>query len=422
MTIEPDDEMEAELCFGPMGLDRDWPLDFRWRTEPRFLTGLGLPSARNDRYEDARNAVLTAATLAGEVDRCVSFSRRKEFYAARRRYHGTSFTYHTVLAAVADGVRAGLLEEERALPGLRGRQSRFRATPLLSRRLKDCPAHFQSHEVIWLRDNEGTQVDYADTARTRRMRGQVEAINSNMSKIAVGLEAHGVHKVGRYWVVSGHHLLPTPPRVYRVFNRGSFRKGGRLYGWWQGLPSRYRAIMTINGEPVLEPDFAQLHAQIIYGLRDIPLIGDAYETGEFPRQHGKLAFNIAVNAKNQRSAVAAISEHLRIEKQTASKLLDAIIAKHNQVAGVFCTDAGVTLMRIDSDITLDAVKHCQAQGILVLPVHDSLIVQERHAEQAAESMIKAFATRFPHRSTCQIRIKAKTVPQMVENGSLRDTA
>jgi hypothetical protein len=108
------------------------PLCFRWRVDRSAIVGLGLRSAHNDRYEDARTAVLTEAALANEVDRWVSFSRRKAFYAGRRRYHGTSFTYRTVLAAVADGVRAGLLEEERALPGSRGRQSRFRATPILA--------------------------------------------------------------------------------------------------------------------------------------------------------------------------------------------------------------------------------------------------------------------------------------------------
>lgn len=254
------------------------------------------------------------------------------------------------------------------------------------------------------------------------MREEVEAINSNMSEIAVGLEAQGVHKIERHWVVAGNYLVPSPPCVHRVFNRGSFRKGGRLYGWWQGLPSRYRAAMTINGEPVLEPDFAQLHAQIIYGLRDNPLIGDAYETGEFPRKHGKLAFNIAVNAKNPRSAVAAISEHLRIGKQTASKLLDAIIAKHNPVANVFCTDVGVTLMKIDSDITLDAVRQCQAQDISVLPVHDSLIVQARCADRAAEIMSKAFASRFPKAPSCIVRVKSKTGSTDGRDASHREAA
>ena len=173
--------------------------------------------------------------------------------------------------------------------------------------------------------------------------------------------------------------------------------------------------MTINGEAILEPDFAQLHAQIIYAQRKIPLIGDAYETGDFPRSYGKLAFNVALNAKNHRSANSALSKHLKIDGQTASKLLDAIIAKHKAVADVFCSDAGVTLMRIDSDITLRAIGDCQSCGLPVLPVHDSLIAQARHAERVAEIMVKAFASRFPYAGTCPVRTKSKSVPQMEEN-------
>jgi len=388
--------------------ERDLPLGFHWSTGQDLIGGLGLPAARNDHYQEARNAVLTGAYLAGRTGRWVSYSRRRAFYAARHRYHGLALTHRTVLSAVAEGVRASLLDEERAKPGSRGHQSRFRATALLSKLLDDCPIHFEPREVIRLRDNNGKLIDYHETAHTRQLRSEVEAINASMSGMTIDLAAPGVRHAGHYWIVSGSYLLPTPPCLYRVFNRSSFSKGGRLYGWWQGLPSHFRSAILINGEPVFEPDFAQLHAQIIYCLRDIPLIGDAYETDKFPRNYGKKAFNIALNAKSRRSALAAIAQHLKLDTKTASRLLNTIIAKHKPVADAFCSDAGVSLMRIDSDITLDAVRSCQAQGISTLPVHDSLVVPARQADHAAEIMVKAFGARFPHMSACEVRIRNKT--------------
>ncbi len=125
-------------------------------------------------------------------------------------------------------------------------------------------------------------------------------------------------------------------------------------------------MLTMGGEPVLEPDFVQLHAAIIYGLRGIPLIGDAYETAEFTRAQGKLAFNIALNAASDSSAVRAIAHHLNVERRRASDLLTAIKRKHKPVAAEFCSDAGVSLMRIDSEITLNAVKESQARGIAAM--------------------------------------------------------
>jgi hypothetical protein len=259
--------------------------------------------------------------------------------------------------------------------------------------------------VIWLRDDQRRLVNYADTALTRRLRKEIEAVNTMMAEIEVNLAGPEVQRIGSYWMASGTYLLPSEPRVRRVFNRSSFDKGGRLYGWWQSLSSADRRYILLNGEPVLEPDYAQIHAQIIYALKGISLIGDAYETGEFPRDWGKKAFNIGINAKNHLGAIAAVSEELKISRRNASKLLDTVTAKHRQVVDIFCSDAGVGLMKIDADITLQAVRHCQAQGIPVLPVHDSLIVRAADAERTAEIMKAAFEQRFPQSRSCEVRIK-----------------
>ena len=418
MRVPTTDHYEGLDPFsGPFTSKRDLPLTFRSRTDASAIAALGLPPTTSARHADARNAVLTEARLAGDLSRWVSFSRRRAAYVGRHRYHGDSFRFDAILSAVADGVNAGLLEEERASPGTRGRQSRFRATPLL-RQLESGPIHSLLHEVIWLKDHNKQLVNYADNAQTTALRKEIEAINGVMAGITVEL-AGPVDKVGCYWVMGDAYLLPSVPRVFRVFNRSSFRKGGRLYGWFQNIPAADRARLLLNGQPVLEPDYAQIHAQIIYALRDIPLVGDAYETGEFPREFGKRAFNIAVNARSFRAAVAALTHELRINWQTATKLVLAVKAKHRQVADIFCTDAGVDLMRIDSEITLEAVKQCLAKGIVVLPVHDSLIVQAQCADQTAEIMTKAFATHFPRTNVCEVRVKSM---EHSSDGNMKEAA
>ena len=153
-------------------------------------------------------------------------------------------------------------------------------------------------------------------------------------------------------------------------------------------------------------------AAIIYAQRETPLPGDAYETAEFSRAFGKLAFNIAINARTHRGAVLAVAKELEVDHQTASKLLTAIGAKHKAISDVFYSDAGVSLMRIDADITLCAVQRCQRSGIPVLPVHDSLIVPAANAEHAAEIMCQAFAGRFPQAAGCKVRVKKNEIPHM----------
>jgi hypothetical protein len=401
--------------FGSFGTSRDVPITFRFRGDASALAHLALPSPKDGRYADARNAVFTEAKLATDMGRGLSYSRRREFYTRGRRYYGDTISYRTVMAAVDDGVDGGLLVEQRARPGAHRRRRRRRscilATPLLSQLLDRSPVHSCQREVIWLR-NEGGLVSYEDTPETRQMRREIEAINSSMSKLAVDIESPDVKKEGQHWIAGETHVVPTAPMVRRIFSRGSFDKGGRLYGWWQGLPSRCRAAITIDGEPVLEPDFGHFHAAIIYGLRGIRPVEEAYEVAEFPRAQGKLGFNIALNSRDEYGAVAAIAHHLELDRCRASLLLRAIKRKHEPIADVFCSDAGVSLMRIDSEIILNAVKECLSQGIAVLPVHDSLIVPARHADNAADAMIKAFALCIPQSGKCEVRIKSDPIPQM----------
>jgi hypothetical protein len=398
---------ESEFAERAHPHERDVPLTFRWRSPQPAIARLDLPQPKNARYAEARDAVFTEAVLAADTGRAVSFSRRKAHYVRRRRYYGPSYAYATVLAAVSDGVAAGLLDEQRARPGSRDRQSCFRATSRLCQLLKTSSPEYQpGQEAIWLRDSNGSLIDYQDNPLTHRLREEVEVINRQLQSIIVTFSGSDVRSEGNWWVIGGSHYFAAPPRLRRVFSRASFDMGGRAYGPWQSLPSRHRAMMLINDEPTLEPDFVALHPSIIYALRGVHFVGDPYETAEFPRAHGKAGFNIALNAKSYSGARAAIARDLNLDTASATRLLRAITLKHRAVSDLFFSDAGVRLMRIDSDIALHTVTSCLIKGIPVLPVHDSFITPDRHAGQTAEIMEACFASYFPQPGTCRVRIKS----------------
>lgn len=408
MTRTHDWEYDGEAC-RPLGRGHDQALNFRWRSQQSAVARLQLPPCHNHRYDDARNAVLTEAVLAAEAGRWVSYSRRPAFYSCRRRYRGPSFTRRCILEAIDDSVSAGLLEEDRASPGARGWQSRIRATPFLCGKLGAHEAEFQRQEPICLKDDCGNPLPYNDSDLTRLLRNEIEEINDAIGTIKIEYAGGQARKIGRHWLIGGSLVLPTPPYLYRVFNRASFDCGGRAYGWWQGVKSHYRAAMTLDAEAVAEPDYVALHAQIIYAQRGLALDGDAYETAEFPRNYGKRAFNIALNARSKKAAIGAIIDKLRLDRTAASKLLEVIVRKHRRIADVFNSDLGIRLMRIDSEITINAVKRCLSCGIAVLPVHDSLIVPARYADHVAEIMARAFAAKFPEAPECSVRRGAKIV-------------
>jgi hypothetical protein len=111
---------------------RDRPLGFHWSVDRDVISSLNLGPAPNKQCRAALNSTLTEAVLAAQEGRRVSYSRNRNFYIGQQRYRGTAYTYRTVLWAVAEGCRAGLLTDWRQQPGTdRKWQSTFAATPAL---------------------------------------------------------------------------------------------------------------------------------------------------------------------------------------------------------------------------------------------------------------------------------------------------
>lgn len=321
-----DDDFELE--FGSFGTGRDIPVTFGFRSGADAMARLALPAA-DARYADARNAMFSEARFAAQMGRGLSYSRRRDFYARGRRYYGDTISYRTVLAAVNDGLDAGLLVERRAPPGAHRRRHRRRsciqATPVLCQLLDRAPVR------SCLRC--GTEANWSPTRTHPKLARCAVKLKQSIAACQSSPWTWRVQTSGKKASI-GSWAEPILPRHHQAcvgFSVVALDKGGRLYGWWQGLPSCYRTALTIDGQPVREPDFGQFHAAIIYGLRGIRLIGDAYDTAEFSRAQGKLAFNIALNARNERGAVAAIAHHLKLDRSRASLLLKAVKRKHEPV-------------------------------------------------------------------------------------------
>ena len=198
-----------------------------------------------------RAQILTEAFVVGRADPdgWISYSRRYEFYAARRsRYWPTTYTFDTIVPAVDQLAAAGLLDHEKMPSGSRGRQSRFRASPELHKRLSDAPLAVlhDPHELVILRDHEGNLVDYSDTERSRRWRRNIEEINEGIMSAAIELRS-GLVRNGDPLQVGKSKIGAASNKLYRVFNRSKFSLGGRFYGaWWQNIPAESRATTSLR--------------------------------------------------------------------------------------------------------------------------------------------------------------------------------
>jgi hypothetical protein len=404
---------------------RDKPLTMNWAPLERdAYNRLGLRDL-SPLAMKARTQILTEVLVAG--DRFISYSRRRAFYTESQRYYRPTYSYRGVIPAVEQLAAEGTIEHEKVPPGHRGFQSRFRATPDLLKELSAVQVQYKPLELIVLRDDDGNPVDYCDNRETRTMRKRLTELNEALLSQQIG--------VGDRIIREGNRLDNggrAQAQLHRVFHRGDFNLGGRFYGGlWQNMPEtsgydrdgRYRIgreQITINGEPTAEVDYRAMHIRLLYQEAGKPMPDDPYDFA--PRDQAKLALLIAINARSHRSAVRALADALRQEGgigdpyATAQKLLRAAKARHPDIAWALASDAGVRLMRKDSELAervmLESVR---AIGIAPLAVHDSFIVPARQKGRLMEAMEDAIrcgntAPKIPCGNTPHFRDSFSSVP------------
>ena len=378
---------------------RDHPLSCHWRpVAPDVYLALGLPPAKSRAAAIARAQIITEAYVVGraDIDSWISYSRRQAFYAARiGRYWPTTYTYSTVVPAVDQLAASGLLDHQKMPPGHRGEQSRFKASGALIALLNQAPVTIihDPREVVILRDKDGNLIDYNETHRSARLRRNVQEINEVILATAIGIK-DGTICEGDPVVVGGVCIGAASNQLHRVFNQGSFAKGGRFYGtWWQNIPSELRNDITINGGQTVEMDYPRLHPTLMYAEAGKPMHGDPYDLLEWPRELVKRAFNTLVNADTRQAAIRSIANEIGGAGafSKAQRLVGEIEAKHKPVANMFGSGAGLSLMRRDSDITERLLLRLQKRGVVALPIHDSYIVPNRTADKGElmEAMAEA---------------------------------
>lgn len=379
--------------------DRDYPLTCRWRA-PEMAEAIGLAPAPDAGYKLVRDSMLADLWLAAEAEKALSYSRHEPFYK-RSRYRPADFTYTNVTRAAAEIVRAELAIENRTLPGHRGRQSTLTATPALYNPGIACdPTYSATGETIILRSRgeDRALISYDDTRRTQGMRKELAGVNEMLACTVIGVP--GCIRIGNHLLferldTDKHGNLTVKRQFVRVVpgNGGrrifteNWSQHGRFYCWPQNIPSAARATMTINGESVSEPDFSAMHPTMLYSMLGQKLEGDAYDVrGGFDRQEVKIGTVIAINARDDLTAIRALARAENIPHERARQIIEAIRERHKPIDRAICADAGITLMNLDSKIAMAVTTGLMADGIPSIPVHDSIIAPVRFEGQAKAKM------------------------------------
>ncbi|MBL8593980.1 MAG: hypothetical protein JNK01_14945 [Devosia sp.] len=253
-------------------------------------------------------------------------------------------------------------------------------------------------ELIILKDAAGRPVEYADTADTVSMRSDLRAYNDLLARTFIDIPERdqpflSLPRGGTLEISQSNKV------VRRVFNRGSWEKGGRFYGgWWQSCPKDWRRRIFINNQPTIEDDYSGLHIVMLYARQGIDywasvgLDADPYHVvgikgfegdSRASRAYAKSLLLMAINAGSDKSAFQAFRSDMRsrqdyrgakITDAQLSALLDALKEKHKPISEFIGAGAGIDLMNQDAKITAEVIRRFVDARRPILTIHDSYIV------------------------------------------------
>lgn len=226
--------------------------------------------------------------------------------------------------------------------------------------------------------------------------------------------------------LDGNRIQTAMSAIFRIANGKIVENDyGRCYSFqngFQALKSNDRLRMTIGGKKVCEVDYSGLHIRMLYAMEGLSPSGDVYDIGDWYSKYGldesearmavKQAVLMMVNAKTKWRAFHAFKKdwntNMGLNKKThilwLMDLFNRVESKHSVISKYFCSNVGISLQWQDGIIMRNVCWQFAKRGICALPIHDSLVVPEKYANDAAEIMDNEFKHHFNNIS-CPVKIK-----------------
>ncbi len=294
--------------------------------------------------------------------------------------------------------------------------------------------------LVELRDENGNFIEYKDTPETLRIKAKLERVNRINGRADI---LFGRHKIST-------HLVAIYRNNFNLYGR-LHTKG---YNHLQRFTEKERSEFTINGDSVVELDFSAMHPYLLYASEGVQYSGDPYTVidpradknnrnlrlfykeamlslinarGKYapknPKPGQKTYWRTAkVNAASSINRLMNMDKYLPQEKRKkglklternreemkrvgtvrpyleqvgfnkSHDIIEAIMEAHPKIAHHFCNDVGTGMLLVNKEarIALDICTHFAKQGIPILSVHDSFIVQQKYHDELKEVMQKMY--------------------------------
>lgn len=262
-------------------------------------------------------------------------------------------------------------------------------------------AYQEGFQVVELRDTNKLPTNFRSNQTVKEMEDLVRKLN----------------KINEQAVICDEHGQVLTNFYCRIFNE-NFNYGGRFYKadilQLKNKKTKSRLGVTIDGSPVIEVDFSNLHFRIAAAKEglpfdDIPL--DIYsgiiddENNYVDREIVKLAVNIMFNSKSEETAQQAIQQEInKLTKDEkliynlgkARSVMNLIFENYPEFCDLFCENDsyGRILQNDDSNLASDILSVFIKKGIPCLPVHDSFLTAREHENLLIQTMADCFRARF----------------------------
>lgn len=222
-------------------------------------------------------------------------------------------------------------------------------------------------------------------------------------------------------------------QVKKIYNNSTFNEGGRVYmsgtGINEMIERNNRTKLEINGEPTVECDYGQLFPRIAADLVGVTLdeTFDPYGitiSGYKPsviRNLAKIGLMCLFNCKTEEGATFALIKEMnkkwlkdQIEEAKAEgvwpdfpiarRVIEALVERNSYVHTYFFSDSALDLMAIESTMIDYIIERVLSDDQIMIPIHDSVIVQEKYKDSAVQIMKRAYEV-VVGGNNCVVRVK-----------------
>lgn len=265
-----------------------------------------------------------------------------------------------------------------------------------------CHSFKPTQSVLEVRDVNGKPVGIRLTEKEKNLVKVLTNFNTSLDKGKINIHND------RFYV-----------SVRKIYNNSSLKEGGRIFMTGSDvselLNKANRRDIYINDQPTIELDYAQLWPRIAADLVGQELAKDFDPYGvhidgycdKVMRDLCKVGLMCLLNADSFDTAYYATLAELKTsgmqekinqaksegnwpEFPVIRKMLDVLMERNAYLLDFFFSRKATFLMNIESSLMDYILERAVEDDRILVPIHDSVIVQEDYADIAEANMYKAY--------------------------------